>query len=810
MSGTAVDGSSQERCAARRRKRGGSWWIPVRVWITAVAVILTGLVLPLTAAPLAAAAPGTFTYVVNSGLNSVSVINTATNTVTTTIPVGTGPDSVAITPDSTKAYVTNATSNNVSVINTSTNTVTTTIPVGSSPRGVAVNPAGTFAYVTNSASNSVSVINTSTNAVTTTISLSPNTGASSVAVNQAGTVAYVTNTTSNNVSVINTSTNTVTTTIAVGPSPKGVATSPTPGATFAYVTNSAAGSVSVINTSTNTVATTISLSPNTGANGVAMNPAGTVAYVTNTTSNNVSVINTSTNTVTTTISLSPNTGAKGIAVSPAGTFAYVANTTSNNVSVINVATNSVSTTVSLAAGSAPSGVAGTALPTPWPCTGEILLSAGNGGQTQLSTGVAGAGSITFTTVGGLQQVYNAMSVDPSSAASHITYAVQSSATVAPNLVVVNPDGALTSLGVISGMPTGTLYSVGAYDGSGNFWVTVTNGFPSGTSNPPAMYKVNTATSPATATAKTLTGITSGQLNMGDATFSNGFLWGAQSIGGSPNQFYMVRIDPVSGAVTRFPSTVLPATVGTSTVAFYGGAFTYGNGDLGFKENTTGTFYRVQMTNPSSASPTFTLLSTQSGTAASSNDMTSCFGASSVDLGITKTGPAVVTPGGAITYTLTVKNNGPDNSSGYTVTDTIPTGLNGAATTTPGCAVTSGMLSCTSGPLANGASNTITLTGTAAASGVTSITNTAKVFGNDPDPNPANDTSTTFTAVAQSGTAVATCPAGTVVTGGGFALQGPAPDNFSTKPVGNSWQTSLTNTSVVPISANSNAVCAPSP
>ena len=46
------------------------------------------------------------------------------------------------------AYVTNGVSNNVSVIDTSTNTVLTSIPVGSYPLGVAITPDGTRAYVT--------------------------------------------------------------------------------------------------------------------------------------------------------------------------------------------------------------------------------------------------------------------------------------------------------------------------------------------------------------------------------------------------------------------------------------------------------------------------------------------------------------------------------------------------------------------------------------------------------------------------------------------------------------------------------------
>ena len=86
--------------------------------------------LALAACP-AEAAP--FLYVANNGDNTVSVIDTATNTVVATIPVGAGASGVAVTPDGTKVYVTNSASNNVSVIGTATNTVVKTIPVGTSP-----------------------------------------------------------------------------------------------------------------------------------------------------------------------------------------------------------------------------------------------------------------------------------------------------------------------------------------------------------------------------------------------------------------------------------------------------------------------------------------------------------------------------------------------------------------------------------------------------------------------------------------------------------------------------------------------------
>src|ERR1019366_2879897 len=77
---------------------------------------------------------GTFAYVANAGSSTtVSVIDTATNAVVATVPVGTTPHGVAVNPAGTFAYVTNQTSNTVSVIDTATNTVVATVPVGTAP-----------------------------------------------------------------------------------------------------------------------------------------------------------------------------------------------------------------------------------------------------------------------------------------------------------------------------------------------------------------------------------------------------------------------------------------------------------------------------------------------------------------------------------------------------------------------------------------------------------------------------------------------------------------------------------------------------
>jgi YVTN family beta-propeller protein len=76
------------------------------------------------------------------------VIDTATNTVIgSPIPVGSGPYGVAVTPDGSKVYVVNSGDNTVSAIDTATNMVVAVLPVGENPTafGVFIQPrfAGT-------------------------------------------------------------------------------------------------------------------------------------------------------------------------------------------------------------------------------------------------------------------------------------------------------------------------------------------------------------------------------------------------------------------------------------------------------------------------------------------------------------------------------------------------------------------------------------------------------------------------------------------------------------------------------------------
>jgi YVTN family beta-propeller protein len=168
-------------------------------------------------------------YITNFDDKTVTVIDTATNTVTATIPVGANPEGVGVTPDGRTVYVANVGETFVSVIDTATNTVTATIPVGAGPFGVAVTPDGSTVYVgTGFNPGTVSVIDTATNTVTATI---PVFGPSGVAVTPDGSSVYVVYSgfIVNTVTVIDTATNTVTATIPVGAGPhrRGGETGPT-------------------------------------------------------------------------------------------------------------------------------------------------------------------------------------------------------------------------------------------------------------------------------------------------------------------------------------------------------------------------------------------------------------------------------------------------------------------------------------------------------------------------------------------------------------------------------------------------------
>ena len=126
--------------------------------------------------------------------------------------------------------------------------------------------------------------------------------------------------------------------------------------------------------------------------------------------------------------------------------------------------------------------------------------------------------------------------------------------------------------------------------------------------------------------------------------------------------------------------------------------------------------------------------------------------SATDLALTKTdSPDPVIAENNLTYSINVSNNGPDDSTGVVVTDTLAAEVTFvSATPSQGsCSESSGTVTCNLGDLANGTTASITIVVTTTAAGV--IANSAIVTGNEIDPNNTNDSASTSTSVVVPGT-----------------------------------------------------------
>ncbi|MCW4046139.1 MAG: YncE family protein [Candidatus Bathyarchaeota archaeon] len=274
-----------------------------------------------------------------------------------TINVGGTPFGVAVTPDGKYVYVSNF--ENVSVIDTATNRVVTSIVTEKLPMGIAVTPDGKSVYVTHSTSEPpiASVISTATNTVVDTIELehSANEG---IAITHDGKYVYMT--TWEGVMVISTETNKVTEYIYIAPlnpdwtdptngitipssgNPHSVALSPDD--KYAYV-GTADFRVVVIDISTNKIVKTIEVE--SGIWDIAVAPDGKHLYATSG-DDKIFIIDTAANAVTAT--LTGFGSPLGIAVTDDGKYAYVGNNWNSTVFVLNTATNVVDKTITVGQG----------------------------------------------------------------------------------------------------------------------------------------------------------------------------------------------------------------------------------------------------------------------------------------------------------------------------------------------------------------------------------------------------------------------------------------------------------------------------
>jgi YVTN family beta-propeller protein len=301
----------------------------------AVAVPSIGTPVKLASAPnYVAAAPNGHQLYIADGNQTVSVLDTSDNRVTTNDIRMPGPAQfLSFSPDGRYVYVSlwdrkGGDVHAVSILDTSDNTVKKTIPVRTRPFLAAVTPDGGWLYVPNHDTHTVSVIDTKRMVQAGEITVPPE--PHYVSFSSDGKRAYVADHESNVVTVVDTATRRPITNIKVGKSPHSVEQNPL--RPLVINVNWDDGTVSAIDTRTNTVRGTV------GVGKLPLNihwsPDGRYAYVVNSGSNSLSVIRADTLKVTAT--LPTGTYPTSIAVLPDGTRGYISNSKDNSLTVLNL------------------------------------------------------------------------------------------------------------------------------------------------------------------------------------------------------------------------------------------------------------------------------------------------------------------------------------------------------------------------------------------------------------------------------------------------------------------------------------------
>ena len=271
-------------------------------------------------------------YVTNSESNTVSVIDTNTNSVLgNPIKVGMTPKGIAYDPENERIYVTNFGSDTVSIIDTNSNRVSgSTISVGTSPVGIAYDPVNHRMYTANLDNNSLSVIDVTTNKVLDRqieLGMSPK----GIAYDSNNKRMYVTSfAEKGRISIIDTNTNTlVGDSIEIGSVPQSIAYDSEDHRM--YVTNYESNSVSVIDTNS-----TLSESSSIDVDapyGLAFDHTKKRLYVSSPSNGLINVIDTKTNTVLED-SVHIDGSPQRIVYDPANERLYVANYNTSSISVI--------------------------------------------------------------------------------------------------------------------------------------------------------------------------------------------------------------------------------------------------------------------------------------------------------------------------------------------------------------------------------------------------------------------------------------------------------------------------------------------
>lgn len=248
------------------------------------------------------------------------------------IPVGNGPEGVAITPDGTKAYVCNTEDGTVTPIDLTTQTPGDPIDLATStPSLIAITPDGAKAYVTN-ADGHLSVIDTGTDTVSATISVSSS--LYGIAITPDGKTVYVSNNETTVVFPVDVATGIPGSPITVGGRP--IAMAITADGKTMWVANFADGTVVAVALPSHVVGAPISIGD--GPEGLVLSVDERTLYVSASEDNAVTPVDIQS--ATAGDDIATVAGPEYLVVTPDGKFLFATLPGGTGVQVLNAATNS--------------------------------------------------------------------------------------------------------------------------------------------------------------------------------------------------------------------------------------------------------------------------------------------------------------------------------------------------------------------------------------------------------------------------------------------------------------------------------------
>ncbi|MEN3326951.1 MAG: hypothetical protein V7638_1758 [Acidobacteriota bacterium] len=347
---------TQRRKGRRKDAKAGPWSpggfaslrLPLRLCVNV-------FLLALTFSGCSRGPTGPLAFVTNERDGTITVIDTGSDRVYSTIKVGGRLRGIRLNPDRTRVWVaisypTNESQGEDKIAELDfKGNVIAKYEAGTDPENFVVNDHATRLYIANEDAGTASITDVKANRVIATmpVGLEPE----GAAMSPDGRWVYITSESSSSVSVIDTQTGQVVKQFLVGARPREAVF--TADSARAYVTAENGNVVSVVDTRDHSVVKTINLPGQLKPKGVIVSRDGKRVYVATGRGNSVAVIDGEQLTLITLIPVGQRPW--GIALTPDGRKLYTANGLSNDVTVVDTVTNKVVTTIK--AGDGPWGIA---------------------------------------------------------------------------------------------------------------------------------------------------------------------------------------------------------------------------------------------------------------------------------------------------------------------------------------------------------------------------------------------------------------------------------------------------------------------